>query len=158
MRIDVNGFVEQKVILQCKKFYDESWRLPGQPKPVQIIVSTARYLGDAGFMKIFVALLFTLLFATPACAQSLTPIGGWLHANKRIRLEIAPCGDVLCGTLVWFRWPNDGEGLPLVDLKNPDPALRARPLLGLTVLSGLRRTGEKIQEDSKIYNPDDGED
>ena len=91
-------------------------------------------------------------------AQSPTAVGVWLHANERIQVEIAPCGDRLCGTIVWFRWPNDPQGLPLVDLKNPDPALRSRPLLGLTALRGLRRTGERTWEDGKIYNPDDGED
>ena len=44
----------------------------------------------------------------------------------------------------------------MVDAKNPDPALRSRPLLGLTVLQDLRQTGEGIWEDGKIYNPDDG--
>jgi uncharacterized protein (DUF2147 family) len=86
----------------------------------------------------------------------MSPVGVWLHDSKRIRLEIKPCGGELCGKLVWFRWPNDAEGLPLVDLKNPDPALRTRPLLGLTVLSGLRRAGDGTWKDGDIYNPDDG--
>jgi uncharacterized protein (DUF2147 family) len=101
-------------------------------------------------------LLCVLLAATPAAAQSLTPAGIWLHADKRIQIEIAPCGDVLCGKLVWFQSPNDAQGLPLVDLKNTDPALRTRPLLGLAILHGLRRTGEDAWEDGAIYNPDDG--
>lgn len=102
-------------------------------------------------------LLLALLAASPVRAQSPTPAGVWLHANQRIKIEIVPCGDRLCGKLVWFRWPNDAQGLPLVDLKNPDPALRTRPLLGLTVLYGLRRTSERTWEDGKVYNPDDGE-
>jgi uncharacterized protein (DUF2147 family) len=101
-------------------------------------------------------LLTVLLAASPAIAQDGTPVGVWLHPNKRIELEIAPCGADLCGTLVWFRWPNDAQGLPLVDLKNPDTALRNRPLLGLTVLEGLRRTGENTWEGGKVYDPDDG--
>jgi uncharacterized protein (DUF2147 family) len=101
-------------------------------------------------------LLLTLLTTTVAIAQSPPPAGLWLHANGRIQLEITPCGSLLCGKLVWFRWPNDAQGQPLVDLKNPDPALRTRPLLGLTVLTGLRPTGEDKWEDGKIYNPDDG--
>jgi uncharacterized protein (DUF2147 family) len=43
-------------------------------------------------------------------------------------------------------------------LKNDDPALRKRPLLGLAILYGLRRAGEDSWEDGKIYNPDDGVD
>ena len=103
-------------------------------------------------------LLLVLLAATSAGAQSPTPVGVWLHVNKRIQVEIAPCGDRLCGKMIWFRWPNDAQGLPLVDLKNADPALRTRPLLGLTILYGLRRTGERTWEEGRIYNPDDGTD
>jgi len=103
-------------------------------------------------------LLLARLSATSAAAQSPTPAGVWLHANKRIQVEIAPCGDQLCGKIIWFKWPNDAQGRPLVDLKNANPALRSRPLLGLTVLSGLRRAGDGTWEDGKIYNPDEGED
>lgn len=101
-------------------------------------------------------ILFALFAATPAIAQSPTPVGVWLHPNQRIQVEIAPCGDRLCGRLIWFKWPNDAQGLPLVDLKNPAPALRSRPLLGLQILEGLRRTGDRTWEDGRIYNPDDG--
>ncbi len=103
-------------------------------------------------------LLPALLAATSVGAESPTPLGVWLHDNKRIEIEIAPCGDRLCGKLVWFRWPNDAQGLPLVDLKNSDSTLRTRPLLGLTVLDGLCRTGEDTWEDGHIYDPDDGVD
>lgn len=107
----------------------------------------------------FTSLLFAaLLSAAPAAAQSPTPVGTWLHDNGRIRVEIAPCGDRLCGKLVWFRWPNDAQGLPLVDVKNADAKLRHRPLLGLTILRDLRRTGEYSWEEGRIYNPDDGVD
>lgn len=85
-----------------------------------------------------------------------TPVGIWLLSNQRIRLEIAPCAEKLCGTLVWFKHPTDAQGLPLVDSRNSDPSLRTRPLLGLTVLRGLRQTGEDQWEDGHLYNPDDG--
>ena len=116
-------------------------------------------------------LVLGLLCATPVSAQSAksvdgsspsvgegpTPVGVWLHANERIKIKIVPCGDRLCGNIVWFKWPNDAQGLPLVDLKNANPALRTRPLLGLPVLYGLRRTGKNLWEDGYVYNPDDGE-
>ena len=34
--------------------------------------------------------------------------------------------------------------------------MRARPLIGLVVLNGLRRTGENTWENGSIYDPDDG--
>jgi len=107
-------------------------------------------------LRLACVLLSLLLPAPTLGAESLTPVGIWLHANERIRVEIAPCGERLCGQIVWFKWPNNAEGLPLVDLKNPNPVLRTRPLLGLAILHDLRRTGERTWEGGKIYNPDDG--
>jgi len=105
----------------------------------------------------FVPLLFVaLLSAAPAGAASPTPVGVWLHANKRFEIAIAPCGERLCATVVWLKKPNGPDGLPRVDVENPDPALRTRQILGLTVLRDLRRTGENSWEDGKVYNPDDG--
>lgn len=102
------------------------------------------------------SLAVALVLATPACAQETTPVGVWLDSSERIQVEIAPCGDRLCGTLIWFRWPHDVEGAPLVDLKNTDPALRGRPLLGLTILEGLRQVDARTWADGRIYNPNDG--
>jgi uncharacterized protein (DUF2147 family) len=107
-------------------------------------------------LRVGCALLVALLAAGSGRAEVPTPIGAWLDANRRIQVEIAPCDDHLCGEIVWFRWPNDAEGLPLVDLKNPDPALRSRPLLGLRVLDGLRGSGKGTWGGGRIYNPDDG--
>ena len=107
-------------------------------------------------LRIAYLLLAVLLAATPASAQSPTPAGVWLDASQRVQVEIASCGELLCGTLVWFRWPNDAQDLPLLDFRNANPALRSRPLLGLTILYGLRRTGERTWEGGKIYNPDSG--
>ncbi len=108
--------------------------------------------------RLVYTLLIVLLAMTSVGAQSQTPVGIWLHANKRIRVKIFPCSERLCGKIVWFRRPNDARGLPLVDLKNPNPKLRKRPLLGLMVLRGLRRTSQNLWTDGKIYNPDDGVD
>lgn len=109
-------------------------------------------------VRLFGLLLLAVLAPAAAAAQTPTPIGVWLHDNKRIQVEIEPCGERLCGKLVWFRRPNDAAGLPLVDVKNADPALRTRPLLGLTILRDLRRTGDRTWDEGRIYNPDDGAD
>ncbi|MCT8974661.1 DUF2147 domain-containing protein [Microbaculum marinisediminis] len=115
-----------------------------------------QWTGIHASIRLFFVLLIAPLGTKLVAAQIDTPVGVWLHANKRIQVQIFPCGDRLCGKIVWFRWPNDAQGLPLVDLKNKNPELRSRPLLGLTVLRGLRHTGENTWTDGKIYNPDDG--
>lgn len=106
--------------------------------------------------KLPIALLTALLAATSVDAQAPTPAGVWQDSSGRVQVEISPCGELLCGKIVWFRWPDNAQGLPLVDVKNKDPALRARPLLGLTILYGLHRAGENTWTDGKIYNPEDG--
>jgi len=102
--------------------------------------------------------LLVLFAAAPAAAQSPTPLGVWLDPSKRVHVEIEGCGEFLCGRILWFKWPDDAPHLPLLDIKNTDPDLRMRPLLGLTVLRDLRRTGESAWEGGRIYNPDDGVD
>jgi uncharacterized protein (DUF2147 family) len=119
--------------------------------------SAPRFKTASNAVRITICIIVAAgLAATPLGAQSPTPVGVWLHSNKRIQVEIAPCGERLCGKMVWFRWPNDAQGLPLVDLNNPNPELRSRALLGLRILRGLRRAGERTWEGGKIYNPDDG--
>jgi len=109
-------------------------------------------------LRFFCTIFVVLLATNPAAAHDPTPVGVWLDQNECIKVRIVLCGDdQLCGKIVWFRWPNDEDGLPLVDLKNSDPLLRSRPLLGLSVLYDLRRVSEGVWEGGKIYNPEDGE-
>jgi uncharacterized protein (DUF2147 family) len=90
-------------------------------------------------------------------AQGHTPTGVWLDASERIAVEIAACGEELCGKIVWVSWLSDPAGLPLVDVKNSNPTLRTRPLVGLTVLRDFRPAGPRSWEGT-IYNPIDGRD
>ncbi len=107
----------------------------------------------------FLSLILAVsLVAGDVRAQGPTPVGIWLHDNKRIQIEIAPCGDRLCGKIIWLKRPNDVGGQPLVDLKNSNPAQRTRPLMGLTILRNLCRTGDRSWGEGRVYNPDDGED
>jgi uncharacterized protein (DUF2147 family) len=108
--------------------------------------------------RLFACLPLLWLFAiTPAFAGDPSPVGVWLDASKRIEVKVTACGDFLCGKLLWFKCPDDDQGLPVVDLKNKDPALQGRPLLGLTILRNLRHADANVWEDGEIYNPDDGE-
>lgn len=122
----------------------------------EVPVLVFRHIGIAvGRLSWVVSVL--LLLASPAAAQDPAPVGVWLHPNGRIEIEIEPCGDRLCAQIIWLKRPYGDDGLPLADVKNKDPALRTRPLLGLNVMQGLRDAGENNWEDGEIYNPDDGE-
>jgi uncharacterized protein (DUF2147 family) len=48
------------------------------------------------------------------------------------------------------------DAQPDVDRLNPDPALRHRPLCGLTIIWGLQPHGEGHWSNGSLYDPQDG--
>ena len=81
--------------------------------------------------------------------------GLWLVEAKDAVIDIAPCGERLCGTVVWLKEPRP-NGRVRLDDKNPDPALRARPVCGLRLLYDFKASGENEWEDGHIYSADEG--
>jgi uncharacterized protein (DUF2147 family) len=98
----------------------------------------------------------TLLYAAaPGTAASTDPQGVWL-IDSDVAVQIFPCGSEVCGRIVWLGRPRDPAGHLDRDLKNPDPALRQRPLCGLTVFWALQRAGPNQWKGGWFYNPHDG--
>ena len=84
------------------------------------------------------------------------PEGTWLSEDGGTKVHLGHCGGKLCGTVVWLNVPNDPQtGKPKTDKHNPEPAKRARPLLGLRVVQGLTPNGPN-KWSGQIYNADDG--
>ncbi|WP_269214160.1 DUF2147 domain-containing protein [Acidiphilium cryptum] len=71
-------------------------------------------------------------------------------------MQIFDCGNKMCGRILWLLVPRKPEGQLQRDKKNPDAALRSRPLCGLTILWNLRSTGPASWGDGWFYNPDGG--
>lgn len=92
-----------------------------------------------------------LTVALPAFAAQ--PIAGrWLTADGGAVVAIGPCGAALCGRIAkLIKGPPSG---PPVDARNPDPKLRARPLVGLIILTGLTLDGDAWK--GQIYDPKTG--
>ncbi|HXW19096.1 MAG TPA: DUF2147 domain-containing protein [Roseiarcus sp.] len=99
-----------------------------------------------------------LIFASVAlaAADGGDLAGTWKTEHGDAKIRIAPCGPNLCGTIVWLAAPNDPAGRPVTDVNNPDPEKRDRPVIGLTILTGLTKSGERWR--GRIYNSDDGKD
>jgi uncharacterized protein (DUF2147 family) len=84
------------------------------------------------------------------------PQGTWLSQDGGTKVRLTDCGGKLCGTLVWLNEPIDpNTSKPKTDIHNPDPAKRARPLIGLRVANGLAPSGQNHWS-GRIYNADDG--
>lgn len=85
-----------------------------------------------------------------------SPAGTWAMADGKVTVRVDSCGGGLCARIVGLKEPISRiDGKPKVDRENPDPALRGRPLIGLSILRGMRPAGVG-QWKGAIYNPDDG--
>lgn len=90
-----------------------------------------------------------LLWLAPLPALAGDVTGVWQRPSGTSRIEIAPCGSALCGTLVWLKTPR-------ADTQNPDPAKRARSLLGTRTVMGMKPAGDTGVWTGKVYNAEDG--
>jgi uncharacterized protein (DUF2147 family) len=106
--------------------------------------------------KLAALLLLMLVNLAPTTANASDLAGIWKTEHGDAKIRIAPCGPDLCGTIVWLAAPNDSAGRPVTDVNNPDPEKRARPVMGMTILTGLAKSGEQWR--GRIYNSDDGKD
>ena len=104
-----------------------------------------------------IAILAALLGASAAHAQAGgQAIGVWLTQAGDARVRVSKCGSGLCGVIVGLRDPIDpATGKPQVDDKNPNPALKKRPIIGLPLFSGMQPSGPN-RWSGQIYNADDG--
>jgi uncharacterized protein (DUF2147 family) len=91
-----------------------------------------------------------------SAALAAEPEGTWLSHDGGTKVRVTDCDGKLCGTVVWLKKPIDRTtGRPKTDKHNPDPAKRARPLIGLQVARGLAPSGPH-KWSGRIYNADDG--
>ena len=94
-------------------------------------------------------LLIALIALAPTFSPALAaePIGIWLTADKRAKIEIAPCGAAYCGTLIWVAG-ND------TDSHSPDVEQRGRLTLGQQILLGMHRSGSSYR--GTVHNLENG--
>lgn len=104
----------------------------------------------------FVLVIALLFGAMPALAEGNEPVGVWLTEKGDARVRISKCSSGICGVIVWLKEPIDrATGHPQVDDKNPNPALRTRPVIGISLFIGMRPSAPG-KWSGQIYNADDG--
>jgi uncharacterized protein (DUF2147 family) len=92
----------------------------------------------------------------PPRAGRRDPTGVWLTQAGDARVKVSKCGGGICGVIVGLKEPIDpATGKPQVDDKNPNPALKKRPMIGLPLFSGMQPSGPN-KWSGQIYNADDG--
>ena len=101
---------------------------------------------------VILAMMFVIA-AAPASAEEL--IGTWLTQQGDAHIRVAKCGKAMCGTVAWLRDPDPQTGQPPLDVKNPNPSLRSRKVLGIRIFAMEQdNTGSWT---GGIYNSDDGQ-
>jgi uncharacterized protein (DUF2147 family) len=83
-------------------------------------------------------------------------LGVWYDDTGEGAVEIVPCGDRLCGRIIWLKSPTDKTGAPLTDALNPQPAQRQRPICNLQVIGDLQLQPGGAWDAGWIYDPKEG--
>ena len=92
------------------------------------------------------AILAVMALAAGVAAQApaVDAAGVWIDHTGQGAVEITPCGNRLCGRVVW--------------LKNPEHKSRSgKRICGTQILGDLRKEGAHAWGEGWIYNPEDEE-
>ena len=104
--------------------------------------------------------LACLAIAGPAQAQANSDLmGRWATEGFDSIVELTPCpgdADAICGRVLWLWDEADASGQPRKDIRNPDKSLRARPIVGIEIVHGLKRSASGTSFSGLLYDPDDG--
>lgn len=116
------------------------------------------------YRMLLAGLIFAAAAAAPAAAAQTAaaapPLSGavgiWYDTRREGAVEIVPCGERLCGHIVWLEKPNDNTGRPLTDRLNPLRASRQRLICGLQVIGNLELQRSGAWDAGWIYDPKEG--
>jgi uncharacterized protein (DUF2147 family) len=87
-------------------------------------------------------------------AESPSPIGLW--QDEDAQFEIYDSHGTLSGRIVSIKNESGAEGKIRTDIHNPDPSKRARPVIGLVMMSGFVKESDTHWDHGMIYDPRNG--
>jgi len=98
--------------------------------------------------------------SSQSLAASADPTGYWMKpdAERESKIQVFKCGPgkrLLCAKIAWLKDPHDSKGQPLHDIRNENPSMRGREIVGLTIFNGMAPSAPSTWT-GQIYNPEDG--
>ncbi|MEO5892472.1 MAG: DUF2147 domain-containing protein [Ferruginibacter sp.] len=119
---------------------------------------------DFNLKKIHKTVIVSLLFLFPfgqIYGQSVKAAdricGKWENQEKTFRIQVYTQHNQFLAKIIWF---SDTEGKPMSywkDKRNPNPALRNRTIVGMSILRDLKYNTEKGSwENGKVYDSKHG--
>ena len=94
-------------------------------------------------------LALSLATASASAQKAEDAVGVWLNPDNGSNIEFYKCGDGVCGKIVKV---TDGQK---TDDKNPDAAKKNRPIVGLVIMEGAKKTGDNKWAGT-LYNRENG--
>ena len=82
--------------------------------------------------------------------------GTWLNQDGDGWIELTIVDGELTGVIAGSPQDPDNRDPSRLDDKNPEPDLRSRPLLGLTILTGFTQEADGRWVGGRIYDPNSG--
>lgn len=108
------------------------------------------------FSKLLILSLVFIGVNVSASAQTDPIEKVWYNQEKTAKIQVYKAKNgKFYGKMVWLKDPLE-NGKPKVDKENPDAKKRNTPLIGLVLLSGLEKDGDKEYDGGKIYDPKNG--
>lgn len=104
-------------------------------------------------MKKMILTMFLIAgMATTSQAQTKADaiVGEWTNEKKETKFQIFKQGNKYFGKILW------GTGTDNKDVKNPDPKLKNREVIGLVMLNNFVFDGKETWEKGTIYDPREG--
>jgi len=97
-------------------------------------------------MKAALLLATSALFAAPQVQAQAGVTGEWWTPGFNARVRIEPCGDAVCGRIVWL-WDEAPKGVA-----------DKSPLIGRLVIDRMQAAEVNVWRGGRLYNPEDGRD
>lgn len=110
-------------------------------------------MNNRQFVSLFLFLFLGMVWNVQAQSENAI-LGLWYNTEKTAQIQIIKSGSEYLGKIIWVRNPNT-DGKPVLDKQNADPKLRTRPIVGLSILDGLKYAGG-VWKDGEIYDPNSG--
>jgi uncharacterized protein (DUF2147 family) len=111
----------------------------------------------AGMLVARVMLVLLLVVGVGHAADADRILGSWVSSDGKAHIAVTHGdGSTYVGTIQWLGSPNDEQGKPRLDDKNPDEHLRAKPIVGLRILKDLTFDSGNDWSGGWIYDPESG--
>ncbi len=110
----------------------------------------------ASRLRVLAAGAAVLCLPVHATCAAPKEVGVWIDNSGDGAVKIEPCGDKLCGRIVWLKDPLNNKGQPKRDRYNPDESRRNRTICGLSILGELAQMPEGGFDNGWVYDPKEG--